>query len=171
MRIHVPLFIDQGIRYSLYPPRKEEKTHGAAAGEKPAEQRKKREYSKDLPDPKQPTLGKLVGEGKYFHCSSVPRSTCADRIAGVEEDVLDTDTRREQDSMPHLSDSAIRAPLEKSATQKPQLLGMRSPCSSVLEDMQIPVSSVLHVLQVKEQNKFTTAIKVLSGPPGQLLLT
>ncbi|KAL3188272.1 hypothetical protein MRX96_003599 [Rhipicephalus microplus] len=81
----------------------------------------------------------------------------------MEGDVLDTDTGREQDFTSHLSDSETRAPLDKSATQKPQLFAMRSPCSPVLEDMQIPVILVPNALQVKEQNKFTTAIKVLTG--------
>ncbi|KAL3198077.1 hypothetical protein MRX96_044510 [Rhipicephalus microplus] len=75
----------------------------------------------NLTDPKQPTVGELVAERKYFHCSSVPRSSFADRIADVEGDMLDTDTGHEQDSMPHLSDSATRAALDKSATQKLQL--------------------------------------------------
>ncbi|KAH8030632.1 hypothetical protein HPB51_010566 [Rhipicephalus microplus] len=100
-----------------------------------------------------------------------PSSQLLKRIARVEGDGLDTNTGLKQDSMPHLSDSVTPAPLDKSATQKPQLLVMWSPSSPALEDMLIPVSPVPVTLQVKEQSKFTPPIRVLSGPPGQLLLT
>ncbi|KAL3219233.1 hypothetical protein MRX96_030518 [Rhipicephalus microplus] len=75
----------------------------------------------DLPDPMQPTFAELFGEGKYFNCPSVPRSTCSDRTASVEGDMLDIDTSHENDYMPHLSDSTTPTPLDTNITQKPQL--------------------------------------------------
>ncbi|KAL3170433.1 hypothetical protein MRX96_014665 [Rhipicephalus microplus] len=67
--------------------------------------------------------------------------------------------------MPHHSDSTTATPLDENTTEKPQPLVMLSPCSPALEGMQISSSPVADALQVKEPNKFTTAIDVLALRP------
>ncbi|KAL3242095.1 hypothetical protein MRX96_021465 [Rhipicephalus microplus] len=112
-----------------------------------------------LPSAKQPTFGDLVGEGKFFNCSPVPWRTCADRIADVEADVLDTY------SMPHLSDSTITPHQRKIPPEKPQMLAMRLLRSPALEDMQVSDSTVPDALQIKEGDKSTTPIGVHQPHP------